>query len=80
MRKLDCRSVMDGKGRLKIDIDRWSIAAERDHLALAISEHGPDKLLETFRDVERLGTLYWSDGFDYAVKVRVRSGWMAAAR
>jgi hypothetical protein len=76
MRKLDCRSVKDGKGRLNIDIDRWSIAAER---ALAISEHGPDKLLETFRDVERLGTLYWSDGFDYAVKVRVRSGWMAAA-
>jgi len=29
MRKLDCRSVKDGKGRLNIDIDRWSIAAER---------------------------------------------------
>jgi hypothetical protein len=35
-----------------------TFAAERDQPVLAISEHGPDELLETFRDVGRIGCAY----------------------
>jgi hypothetical protein len=58
---------------LSIAIDRWSTAAERDQLVLAISEYGPDRLLETFRDVGRIGTMYWPGGLDYTVRYAWRS-------
>jgi hypothetical protein len=60
-------------GRLSIDIARWSTAAERNQLAAVVAEHGPDKLLDAFRDVGRIGTLYWPGGLEYTVRYAWRS-------
>jgi hypothetical protein len=67
-------STVDPKsGRLSVDIDRWSTALERDSLVAAIGENGPEKLLDAFRDVGRIGTLYWPGGLEYAVRYAWRS-------
>jgi hypothetical protein len=67
-------STVDPKGgRLSVDIDRWSTAAERDTLAAAINQHGPEKLLEAFREVGRVGTLYWPGGLQYTIQYAWRS-------
>jgi hypothetical protein len=67
-------STVDPKsGRLSVDIDRWSTAAERNSLVAAIGEKGPEKLLDAFRDVGRIGTLYWPGGLQYPVRYAWRS-------
>jgi hypothetical protein len=67
-------STVDPKdGRLRIDIDRWSTAAERDRLVATINENGPDRLLDTFRDVPRVGTLYWPGGLEYTIEYAWRT-------
>ena len=67
-------STVDPKdGRLTVDLDRWSTAAERDTLVAAISQNGPEKLLDAFRNVGRLGTLYWPGGVEYTVEYAWRS-------
>jgi hypothetical protein len=53
--------------------NRWSAAAERDRLVTAIGENGPEKLLEAFREVGRIGTLYWPGGLEYPVRYAWRS-------
>jgi hypothetical protein len=67
-------STVDPKdGRLRVDIDRWSTAAERDRLVAAIDQNGPEKLLDAIRDVGRIGTLYWPGGVEYAIQYAWRS-------
>jgi hypothetical protein len=67
-------STVDPKdGRLSIDIERWSTAVERDRLIAALAEHGPEKALDAFRDVGRIGTLYWPGGLHYTVRYAWRS-------
>jgi hypothetical protein len=62
-------STVDPKGgRLSIDIERWSTQVERDHLVAAIAEHGTENLLDAFRDIGRIGTLYWPGGLFYTVR------------
>jgi hypothetical protein len=67
-------STVDPKsGRLSVDIDRWSTATDRDSLVKAIGENGREKLLDSFREVGRIGTLYWPGGLEYAVRYAWRS-------
>jgi len=67
-------STVDPKsGRLSVDIDRWSTAAERDHLVATITERGPEKLLDAFGEVGRLGTLYWPGGLEYTIEYAWRT-------
>ena len=67
-------SVVDPKsGRLNIDIVQWSTPADRDRLVAAITQDGPEKLLDAFRDVGRIGTLYWPGGLEYTVRYALRS-------
>jgi len=61
-------STVDPKGRLSIDIDRWSTDAERDRVAAAITESGQEKLLDALRDVSRVGTIYWPGGLEYSLR------------
>jgi hypothetical protein len=37
------------------------------------AENGPEKLLDAFRDVGRIGTLYWPGGLDYTVRYAWRT-------
>ena len=57
-------STVDPTGRLSVDLDRWSTNAERDQLVKAIAENGPEKLLDAFREVGRIGTVSWPGGLD----------------
>src|SRR5919109_1290258 len=67
-------STVDPKGgRLSVHLNRWSTAAERDELIAAIAQNGPEKLLDAFRDVERIGTLHWPGGVEYTVQYAYRS-------
>jgi hypothetical protein len=66
-------STVDPKGRLSVTLDRWSTPAERDRLTTAIAEHGPETLLEAFREVGRIGTLYWPGGLEYTVRYAWRN-------
>jgi hypothetical protein len=67
-------STVDPKsGRMGLDLNRWSTAAERDLVAATIRENGPEPLLDAFRDTGRIGTLYWPGGLDYAVRYAWRS-------
>jgi hypothetical protein len=61
-------STVDPKGRLSVEIDRWSIDSERDQLVATLSAEGEEKLLNAFRDVGRIGTLHWPGGLDYTVR------------
>ena len=61
-------STVDPKNnRMSVDIDRWSSDADRDRLRATLAESGDQKLLDAFRGVSRLGTLYWPGGLEYAV-------------
>lgn len=67
-------STVDPKdGRLMIDLARWSTTDERDRLVAAIAQNGPDRMLDAFRDIGRIGTLYWPGGLEYAVQYAWRS-------
>jgi hypothetical protein len=66
-------SAVDPKGRMSIDLDRWSTNAERDQLVKAIAENGPEKLLDAFREVGRIGTVSWPGGLEYTVRYARRS-------
>jgi hypothetical protein len=67
-------STVDPKsGRLNIDIVRWSTPAERDRLVAAMTQDGPERLLDALRDVGRIGTLYWPGGIEYTVYYAMRS-------
>ena len=56
-------STVDPKNnRMSVDIDRWSSDADRDRLRATLAESGDQKLLDAFRGVSRLGTLYWPGG------------------
>lgn len=62
-------STVDPKsGRLSVDIDRWSTAAERDQLIAAVKENGPERLLDGLREVGRIGTISWPGGLEYTVR------------
>jgi hypothetical protein len=62
-------STVDPKdGRLRVDLDRWSTPAERDQLVATIDERGVEKLRDAFRQVGRLGTLYWPGGLEYTIE------------
>lgn len=61
-------STVDPKGRLSLDVDRWSTDVERDRLIQTIAESGVEKLLTAFRDVGRVGTLRWPGGLEYPVR------------
>jgi hypothetical protein len=61
-------STVDPKGRLSIEIDRWSNDSERDQLLATLAADGEEKLLNAFRDVGRIGTLQWPGGLDYTVR------------
>jgi len=67
-------STVDPKdGRLTIDIVRWSTPAERDSLVATIAQNGPEKLRDAFRNVGRIGTLYWPGGLEYTVEYAWRT-------
>jgi hypothetical protein len=66
-------STVDPKGRMSIDLDRWSTTAERDQLVKVIAENGPEQLLDAFREVGRIGTLSWPGGLEYTVRYAWRS-------
>jgi hypothetical protein len=67
-------STVDPKsGRLSVDIDRWSTPAERDTLVATIDQNGPEKLLDAFREIGRIGTLYWPGGLEYPVRYAWRN-------
>jgi hypothetical protein len=62
-------STVDPKGgRLGVDIDRWSTAAERTQVVAALKENGPEKLLDGLREVGRIGTISWPGGLEYPVR------------
>lgn len=60
-------SAVDPKDRMSVNIDRWSTDADRDRLRATLGDSGEQKLLDAFRGVSRLGTLYWPGGLEYAV-------------
>jgi len=66
-------STVDPTGRMSVDLDRWSTNAERDQLVKAIAENGPEKLLDAFREVGRIGTVSWPGGLEYTVRYAWRS-------
>jgi hypothetical protein len=66
-------STVDPKGRLAVDLNRWSTSAERDRLMKAIAENGAETLLDAFREVGRIGTVSWPGGIEYAVRYAWRS-------
>jgi hypothetical protein len=66
-------STVDPKGRMSVYLDRWSTNAERDQLVKAITENGPEKLLDAFREVGRIGTVSWPGGLEYTVRYAWRS-------
>ncbi len=61
-------STVDPPDRLSLVIDRWSSDAERDTLLGVITESGQAKLLDSFWNVGRIGTLNWPGGLEYAVR------------
>ena len=61
-------STVDPKGRLSAVIERWSTDAERDRTAATIADGGPATLLDAFRDVPRIGSIYWPGGLEYTVR------------
>ena len=60
-------STVDPKDRMRVDIDRWSTDADRDRVRATLAESGEERLLDAFRGLSRLGTLYWPGGLEYAV-------------
>src|SRR6184192_3332093 len=44
-----------GAGTVEMVVNRWSTDAERDKLLTVLMEKGPDKLLDTLRDMPRVG-------------------------
>jgi hypothetical protein len=66
-------STVDPKGRMSVDLHRWSTNAERDQLVKAIAENGPEKLLDAFREVGRIGSVSWPGGIEYTVRYAWRS-------
>lgn len=62
-------STVDPKtGRLDLVIDQWATDADRDQVLAALAEDGPERLLDAFRSVARVGTLYWPGGLEYTVR------------
>jgi hypothetical protein len=55
-------------GRLNLVIDHWATDADRDQVLSALAENGPERLLDAFRNVARVGTLYWPGGLEYTVR------------
>lgn len=60
-------STVDPKGRLSVDLDRWSTDSEREQMLATLSASGGEKLMDALRDVPRIGTLHWPGGLEYTV-------------
>lgn len=54
-----------GTAVVDIGIERWSSDAERDRLMNTLIENGPDKLLDTLRDLPRAGYIRTPDSIGY---------------
>jgi hypothetical protein len=61
-------STVDGKGPLSFTVNRWSSEAERDKVLSTMSDGGPAKLLDAFRDSGAAGYLKWPGGTEYTIR------------
>lgn len=62
-------------GQIQIDIDRWSLASERERLVGALISKGPDELLKELQNVKSVGRIRTPDSIGYELRYsQQRSG------
>jgi hypothetical protein len=55
-------------GRIEINVDRWSTAADRERLTGALHAQGPDALLKMVQDMKPVGRIYTPDSLGYDLR------------
>lgn len=55
-------------GRIEIQVNRWSTAAERTELTQTLFKKGPEALLEAVRDARSVGRIYSTGSIGYDLR------------